>query len=149
MLTSLSIIYMIKEIKIFSNFISAYEYQRKMDKKYSFLKYDVDLDMKYDFNTKNKKYIVSVKNRPPLKYQYSISNIFEDELDDDIQKDLVDEINDLYENVEGIKKAKRTNFVENMRNSRHDKNVYCDICGKYQTRDEYKKYKMCKKCYNS
>ena len=70
-------------------------------------------------------------------------------MDDDIQKDLVDEINDLYEDVEGIKKAKRTNFVENMRNSRHDKNVYCDICGKYQTRDEYKKYKMCKKCYNS
>ena len=140
---------MIKEIKIFSDFISAYEYQRKMDKKYSFFKYDVDLDMKYDFNTKTRKYIVYVKHRSAPKYTYSISNIFEDELDDYIEKDLVDEINDFYEDFEGIKKAKRTNFVENMRNSRHDKNVYCDICGKYQTRHEYKKYKMCKKCYNS
>lgn len=140
---------MVKEKKIFSNLDLAYQYKRKLWYEYDMFKYEISLDVDYDFETKNKKYIVSVKNRPPLKYEHSISNIFEDELDDDIQKDLVDEINDLYEDVEGIKKAKRTNFVENMRNSRHDKNVYCDICGKYQTRDEYKKYKMCKKCYNS
>jgi|TARA_Y100000034_G_C6907987_1_gene422001 hypothetical protein len=30
----------------------------------------------------------------------------------------------------------------------YDKTVYCDICGRYQEREDYKNYKMCKKCYD-
>lgn len=147
--TSLSIIYIMKKNKIFLDFKSAYKYWKEIGEKYDYFKYNIDIYTDYDNNTKACKYIVSIRYRLLLKYEYSVLSIYENEFISNLQRDLVDEINDLYDNIEGIKKAKRINYIEKMRNSRHDKNVYCDICGKYQTRQEYKKYKMCKKCYNS
>tara|TARA_R110002020_G_scaffold1719_1_gene7871 strand:- start:111 stop:539 length:429 start_codon:yes stop_codon:yes gene_type:complete len=71
----------------------------------------------------------------------------EDSLDMNPQKDLVDDLNDLFNNVDKVSKERKKSFADRMKNARHDKNVYCDICGKYQTIKEFKKYKMCVRCY--
>ena len=73
----------------------------------------------------------------------------EDSLDITPQKDLVDDLNDLFNNVDKVSKDRKKLFADRMKNARHDKNVYCDICGKYQTIKEFKKYKMCKGCYEN
>ena len=78
--------------------------------------------------------------------------IFKDDIEILPKTDLVDEVNNRLNYKFGGKFEKqiyRNNYRENWTYSRWDKNIYCDICGKYQTKDEYKKYKMCKKCYDT
>ena len=72
----------------------------------------------------------------------------QDSLDIKPEKDLVDDLKDLFNNVDKVSEERKKSFADRMKNARHDKNVYCDICGKYQTIKEFKKYKMCKRCYS-
>ena len=87
--------------------------------------------IKKRYHRKTRQYSILIKEKTKISINHN--DFYEDQIEMSPKRDLVDEVND----------------KENWTYSRWDKNTYCDICGKYQTKDEYKKYKMCKKCYNS
>ena len=70
-----------------------------------------------------------------------------DTLDMIPEKDLVDDVNDKID-YKFRNNLKSDLYRENITYARWDKNIYCDICGKYQTRKEFESYQMCKKCYS-
>ena len=71
----------------------------------------------------------------------------EDEIDMIPKRDLVDDVNDRID-YKFKNNLKSDLYRENITYARWDKNIYCDICGKYQTRKEFELYQMCKKCYS-
>lgn len=59
------------------------------------------------------------------------------------KRDLVDDVNDRID-YKFKNNLKSDLYRENITYARWDKNIYCDICGKYQTRKEFELYQMCK-----
>ena len=106
--------------------------------------------IKRRYHRKTRQYSILIKEKP--KISINTDNLYKDDIEMSPKRDLVDEVNDRLNYRFGGKLEKqiyRNNYRENWTYSRWDKNIYCDICGKYQTKAEYKKYKMCKKCYNT
>jgi hypothetical protein len=106
--------------------------------------------IKRRYHRKTRQYSILIKEKPKL--SINTDNFYKDDIEMSPKRDLVDEVNDRLNYRFGGKLEKqiyRNNYRENWTYSRWDKNTYCDICGKYQTKDEYKKYKMCKKCYDT
>ena len=106
--------------------------------------------IKRRYHRKTRQYSILIKEKP--KISINTDNLYKDDIEMSPKRDLVDEVNDRLNYRFGGKLEKqiyRNNYRENWTYSRWDKNIYCDICGKYQTKSEYKKYKMCKKCYNT
>jgi hypothetical protein len=106
--------------------------------------------IKRRYHRKTRQYSILIKEKPKL--SINNDNFYKDDIEMSPKRDLVDEVNDRLNYRFGGKLEKqiyRNNYRENWTYSRWDKNIYCDICGKYQTKDEYKKYKMCKKCYDT
>ncbi len=105
--------------------------------------------IKRRYHRKTCQFSILIKEKP--KISINTDNLYKDDIEMSPKRDLVDEVNDRLNYRFGGKLEKqiyRNNYRENWTYSRWDKNIYCDICGKYQTKAEYKKYKMCKKCYN-
>ena len=149
---SLKTFFYILEIKMKSDVIYFPDKKSLIDYYEKIIKTEIQDNyiIKRRYHRKTRQYSILIKEKTKVSINHN--DFYEDQIEMSPTRDLVDEVNDRVNYKFGgefEKQIYRNNYRENWTYSRWDKNTYCDICGKYQTKDEYKKYKMCKKCYNS